>query len=160
MSVALTINVGSSITVQARDPRIVAVGVSGPQGPTGATGSTGDWSTAQTIRTDSSTSSTTLASTDAGKLVRFTSASAITVTLRSGASGVTLTTGQRIDLVQTGAGQVTFAGGDHTLLSTPTAKLRAVNSAASIICLDASSSPAVYLLTGDTAASLCRLPSA
>jgi len=38
MSVALTINVGSSITVQARDPRIVAVGVSGPQGPQGDTG--------------------------------------------------------------------------------------------------------------------------
>ena len=33
MSVALTINVGSSITVQARDPRIVAVGTSGPAGP-------------------------------------------------------------------------------------------------------------------------------
>jgi hypothetical protein len=33
MSVALTINVGSSITVQARAPKIVAVGVSGPAGP-------------------------------------------------------------------------------------------------------------------------------
>ena len=33
MSVALTINVGSSITVRARDPRIVAVGTSGPAGP-------------------------------------------------------------------------------------------------------------------------------
>ena len=136
-----------------------ATGATGPTGATGAAGTNGtngtngDWSTAQTIRTDSSTSSTTLASTDAGKLVRFTGGSAVTVTLKSGASGVTLTTGQRIDLVQTGAGQVTFAGGDHTLLSTPTAKLRTANSAASIICLDASSSPAVYLLTGDMAAS-------
>jgi hypothetical protein len=33
MSVALTLNVGSSITVQARPAQIVAVGVSGPAGP-------------------------------------------------------------------------------------------------------------------------------
>lgn len=122
--------------------------------PRGDAGANGDWSTAQTVRNDSSTSATTLASTDAGNLVRFTGGTNITVTLKSGASGVTLATGQRIDVVQTGSGQITFSGGDHTLLSTPTAKLRATNSAASIICLDASSSPAVYLLTGDLAATV------
>jgi hypothetical protein len=131
----------------------------GAQGPTGATGTNGtngtngDWSTAQTVRSDSSTSATTLVSTDAGKMVRFTGGSNINVTLKSGANGISFTQGQRVDVVQTGAGKITFLGGDHTLLFTPTAQLRTANSSASIMCLDTSVSPNLYLLTGDVAAS-------
>ena len=213
MSVALTVNVGSSITVQARDPKIVAVGVSGPAGPanslsvsgtttvaygtpaavvvsgsaptqslaftiptgpqgstgatgsqgptgatgptgptgaTGATGAAGDWSTAQTLNAQTGTTYT-LVSGDVGKLVTLTNSAAIAVTVPTGIASV----GQRIDLAQLGAGQVTVgAGSGVTINSTPTAKLRTQYSAATLICTATTATPtATFLLVGDLAAS-------
>jgi hypothetical protein len=182
MSVALTINVGSSITVQARDPRIVAVGTSGPAGPPNSlsvsgtttvaygtpasvavsgtaptqslaftipTGAAGDWSTAQTLNAQTGTTYTLVAG-DVGKLVTLTNSAAIAVTVPTGIA----TVGQRIDLAQLGAGQVTVsAGSGVTINSTPTAKLRTQYSAATLICTATTATPtATYLLVGDLAA--------
>ena len=160
MSVALTINVGSSITVQARDPKIVAVGTSGPAGPTGptgptgATGAAGDWSTAQALNAQTGTSYTLVAG-DVGKLVTFSSAgtgspATVTVTVPTGIASI----GQRIDLAQLGTGQVTVTGGSGvTVNATPTQKLRTQYSAATLICTATTATPtATYLLVGDLAA--------
>ena len=122
----------------------VQLGARGATGSTGAAGANGDWSTAQTIRTSSSTTDTPT-STDAGKLVTLSNASAITVTINS---SLGLTAGQRIDFAQLGAGQVTFAASGTTVNATPTLKMRAQYSVASLVCLSSNT----YLLTGDLAA--------
>lgn len=116
----------------------------GSRGATGSTGATGDWSTAQTIRTVSGTKDTPT-SADAGDLVQFTSASAVTVTI---GTSLGLTAGQRIDFLQMGAGQVTFSASSTTVNGTPTLKTRAQYSAASLICLASDT----YVLVGDLAA--------
>lgn len=137
MSVQITLNYSAD--------RIVAVGASGPQGPQGATGAAGDWSTAQTLNAQVGTSYT-LVSGDVGKLVTLTNGSPIALTVPS---GLGLAAGQRIDLAQLGAGQVTVAGSGATVNSTPTLKLRTQYSAATLICTASN----VYLLVGDLAAS-------
>jgi hypothetical protein len=58
----------------------------------------------------------TLVLTDAGKLVTFTNADAIAVTIPTNAS-VAFPIGTRIDCVQGGAGAVTFGGADVTINS-------------------------------------------
>lgn len=130
-----------------------ATGAQGPTGPTGATGATGpqgiqgvqgDWSAAQTIRTVVGTTDTPTTA-DAGRLVTFTSSSAVTVTITA---ALALSAGQRIDFAQLGSGQVTFVASGVTLNATPTLKTRARYSAASLVCLSSN----VYLLTGDMAA--------
>lgn len=110
-------------------------------GPTGSNGSNGDWSTAQTIRTVSGTTDTPTTS-DAGKLVKFTSASAVAVTIDG---SLNLSAGQRIDFVQDGTGQLTFTGSGATVKATPGAKTRAQYSSASLVC----DSTDVYWLVGD-----------
>jgi hypothetical protein len=80
---------------------------------------------------------------DEGKLVVFTAATAVTVTAPTGVS-----IGGRVDLVQAGDGQVTVnGGGSDTILATPSNKLRAKGSAASLIRISATQ----WLLTGDLA---------
>jgi hypothetical protein len=81
---------------------------------------------------------------DAGKTINSTG-SAITVTIDNN-----LTAGQRIDFVQTGAGQITFAAGAGVTLNSKGAKLKtaAQYSAASILCLASGS----YVLIGDLGA--------
>jgi hypothetical protein len=78
---------------------------------------------------------------DAGNTINSTS-TAITITVSN-----TLTAGQRIDFVQTGAGQITFAAGAGVTLNSKGAKLKtaAQYSAASVLCLASGS----YLLVGD-----------
>ena len=134
MSVAITLNYS--------DDRIVAVGTSGPAGPQGAPG---DWSSAQTLNAQTGTSYSLVAG-DVGKLVTLTNGSPIALTVPA---GLGLTAGQRIDLAQLGAGQVTVAGSGATVNSTPTLKLRTQYSAATLICTATN----VYLLVGDLAAS-------
>jgi hypothetical protein len=131
-----------SITLDLATDRIITSGVSGPAGPTGATG---DWSTAQTINAQTGTTYTLVAG-DVGKLVTLTNAAAIALTVPA---GLGLASGQRIDLAQLGAGQVTVSGSGATVNSTPTAKLRTQYSAATLICTATN----VYLLVGDLAAS-------
>jgi hypothetical protein len=86
---------------------------------------------------------TTLA-TDAGNTINSTG-SAITITVSN-----TLTAGQRIDFVQTGAGQITFAAGAGVTLNSKGAKLKtsAQYTAATVLCLASGS----YLLVGDLGA--------
>ena len=70
--------------------------------------------------------------TDAGKLVEFNNASAITVTVPTNAS-VAYPIGTQINLLQTGAGQVTVSAGSTTVNATPGLKLRAQWSSATLI---------------------------
>lgn len=118
-----------------------ATGSTGATGATGAAGAAGDWSTAQTIRTVSGTTDTPTSS-DAGNLVKFTSASAVAVTIDG---SLNLSAGQRIDFVQDGTGQLTFTGSGATVKATPGSKTRAQYSSATLIC----DSTDVYWLVGD-----------
>ena len=60
-----------------------------------------------------------------------------------------LTAGQRIDIIQIGAGQTTIVATGVTINATPSLKLRAQYSAATLICLGSND----YILLGDLAAS-------
>lgn len=90
----------------------------------------------------------TLVLADNGKLVTLSNASAITLTVPTNAS-VAFPTGSQINLVQTGAGQVTVAGDTGvTVSSTPGLKLRAQYSGATLIKTGTDS----WLLLGDVSA--------
>lgn len=99
------------------------------------------WSTRQIVNTQTGTSYQVLSS-DAGKMITLSNASAITVTL---GTSLGLVAGQSIDLLQLGAGQVTVAAGGATLNGTPGLKLRTQYSAATVFCVAANS----YVLIGD-----------
>jgi len=87
----------------------------------------------------------TLVASDANKLVTATNAGAITVTIPAGVFSV----GQSINIVQLGAGQVTFQGdGTSTVYSTPGVKLRAQYSIATVACIATNT----FLLVGDLTA--------
>lgn len=119
-------------------------------GPTGPIGPMGDWSAAQTLNAQTGTSYT-LVSTDVGKLVTLTNAAAVSLTIPA---GLGWTAGQRIDVAQLGAGQVTFNTSGGASLVYPGSALTGVNklrtqySTASIICTATNA----YLLVGDLAA--------
>ena len=78
---------------------------------------------------------------DAGNTINSTG-SAITITINNN-----LTAGQRIDFVQTGAGQITFAAGSGVTLNSKDSKVKTKQqySAATVLCLASGS----YLLVGD-----------
>lgn len=150
-----TITIGSTTTGSAGSAALVSnVGTSTaailnftiPQGATGATGSqgaSGDWSTLQTINTQ--TNSYTIVSSDVGKLVTLNSTGALSVSVNT---GTVIGTGARIDLLNLNSGTITV-GGTATVNGTPTLKLRAQYSAATLICIGSNS----YVLVGDLAAS-------
>lgn len=99
-----------------------------------------------TINAQTGTTYTTVLG-DASKLVTLSNASAITVTIPPNSS-VAYPVGTKIDLAQTGAGQVTVAAGSGvTVNSTPTLKLRAQYSAATCI----KTATDTWLLVGDLA---------
>jgi hypothetical protein len=81
---------------------------------------------------------------DAGTTINSTG-SAITVTIDNN-----LTVGQRIDFVQTGSGQITFAAGSGVTLNSKGAKLKTAGqySGASVLCVASGS----YVLIGDLGA--------
>ena len=108
------------------------------------TGAQGQWDTAQTVNAQTGTTYSVLAA-DVGKLVTLSNASAVTLTVPSGLGWAA---GQRVDIAQLGAGQVTVAASGTTIYSTPGLKLRAQYSAASLICLATNT----YLLVGDLSA--------
>jgi len=127
-------------------------GIQGPQGPqgiqgtAGTNGTNGDWSTAQTL--NAKTANYTLILTDAGKLVTMNAAGALTLTIPSNAS-VAFTIGQRIDIAQLGAGQVTIApAGGVTVNGTPGLKCRAQYSSVSVVKIATNT----WLAVGDLAA--------
>ena len=97
---------------------------------------------AQTI--SALTGSGTLTATDLGKLVTVNSGSAATLTI----SGTILAAGERVDILQLGAGQVTLAGTLNTVVGTPGLKLRAQYSACTLYGLGGGTHVAI----GDLAA--------
>ena len=125
-----------------------AVGATGPTGAasnvTGPTGAAGQWNTAQTI--DAKTASYTAASSDAGELITMDVATANNFTVNTSTA---LSAGQRIDIVQIGNGQTTVVASSVTINATPSLKLRAKYSAATLICLSSNN----YVLVGDLATS-------
>ena len=119
--------------------------VTGPTGAAGPTGAQGTWDTAQTISVKADTY--TLVLGDAGKLVRCTKATAMSIIIPTNAAEA-YSIGQRVDIMQYGAGQVTVSGDTGvTLRSTPTNKLRATYSTASIIKVGTDE----WVLAGDLA---------
>jgi hypothetical protein len=106
-------------------------GPTGPTGPTGSTGSSGTFATSQTVSADK-TADYTLVLGDAGQLLVLNKATAFTLTVPTNAV-VAFTTGTRIDLLQTGAGQVTVSGTGVTFRSTPGSKFRTQYSGASLV---------------------------
>jgi hypothetical protein len=128
---------------------VIVVGKQGPTGPTGPTGATGtngtngDWTTAQTISTPTITSNAySILSTDNGKLLLLNNSStAMTLNVNT---GVGLIAGQKIDIIQTGSGQVTV-GGTATVNSSSGKKFRAQYSGATLICTSTNN----YILIGD-----------
>ena len=119
--------------------------VTGPTGSTGPTGAQGLWDTAQVIETKSDTYTLVLA--DAGKLIRCTKGTSMSIIVPLN-SAAAYSVGQRIDIMQYGAGQVTISGDTGvTLRATPTNKLRATYSTASIIKIATDE----WVLAGDLA---------
>jgi hypothetical protein len=119
--------------------------VTGPTGPTGATGAQGTWDTAQSIEVKSD--NYTLVLGDAGKLIRCTKATSMTILIPTNAAAA-YSIGQRVDIMQYGVGQVTVSGDTGvTLRFTPTNKLRATYSTASIIKIGTDE----WVLAGDLA---------
>ena len=111
-----------------------ADGATGPTGPTGATGATGPTGPVASLTQNAQTGTTyTLVLTDKDKLVELSNASAITLTVPTNAS-VAFPVGAEVNLLQTGAGQVTVAGaGGVTVNATPGLKLRAQWSGATLV---------------------------
>ena len=102
------------------------------------------WYIGQPINAQTGTTYT-LAASDRGGLVTLTNAAATTLTV---STAVALAAGERVDLVQLGAGQVTVAASGVTVNATPGLKLRAQYSAATLLCI----STGVYVLVGDLSA--------
>jgi hypothetical protein len=126
-----------------------STGATGPSvtGPTGATGPEGTWTTAQVIETKSDTYTLVLA--DAGKLIRCTKGTSMSIIVPLN-SAQAYSIGQRIDIMQYGAGQVTIIGDTGvTVRATPTNKLRATYSTVSIIKIATNE----WVLAGDLALS-------
>ena len=120
------------------------VSAAGLVGPAGATGPAGSWATTQVVNTQTGTTYTLLTS-DLGKMVTLNNSSAVTVTV---GTALGLTSGQSIDLISLGSGQVTVAAGGATLTGTPGLKLRAQHSGATLYCVGTNS----YVLLGDLSA--------
>lgn len=100
------------------------------------------FSKAQTI--DTKSDSYTLLTADAGKMIAMNKATAQTVTINE---SLDLAVGQRIDVIQTGAGQVTFLASSATVNGTPGLKTRAQYSVASVIATGTDT----YVVFGDLA---------
>jgi hypothetical protein len=97
---------------------------------------------ALTINTQSGTTYSLVADDADSKMVQFTSSSSVTVTVPS----ATFTAGQQINLTRYGTGSVTVQGAAGvTVNATPTLVLRAQYSAATLVCIDAST----FVLYGD-----------
>ena len=122
-----------------------ATGATGPSvtGPAGPTGPQGTWDVAQTISSKSDTY--TLVLGDAGKLINCTKATSMSIIVPTNAAEG-FSVGQRVDILQYGAGQVTVSGDTGvTVRATPTNKLRATYSTASIIKIGTNE----WVLVGD-----------
>jgi hypothetical protein len=119
-----------------------ASSVTGPTGPQGPTGPTVDWTTAQTINAQTGTSYT-LVNTDIGAVVTLSNAANVTVTVNTSLS---ISPGQKIDLLRLGVGQVSLVASGVTIDSAQGGlRLRERYSSASLLCLSSGS----FVLLGD-----------
>lgn len=84
------------------------------------------------VVTNAQTTSYTLVLADAGKLIEINNAGATTLTIPADAS-VAFPVGTKIDVLQTGAGQVTIAGSGFTPNATPGLKISAQWGAATLV---------------------------
>jgi len=125
-----------------------ATGATGATGNTGATGATGSDAVLTLSFNAQTGTSYTLAASDKDKLVELNNASAITVTVPNNSS-VGIVDGAQVNLLQTGAGQVTVAAGSGvTVNGTPGLKLRAQYSSATLI----KRSTNTWVIVGDLSA--------
>jgi hypothetical protein len=102
-------------------------------GATGATGATGSNAVLTLVTNAQSGTTYTLVLADVNKLVELSNASAITLTVPTNAALAGFNAGDQINLLQTGAGQVTVGGAGVTVNGTPGLKLRAQYSSATLI---------------------------
>jgi hypothetical protein len=134
---------GADSTVEGPTGPTGAQGDIGLTGSTGPTGPEGQWDTAQIIDVKDSTYTAVLA--DAGKLLRFTNSSTVNFVIPTN-DAEAFEVGQRIDLTQYGTGLVEVLGDTGvTVRATPTSKLRAQYSVASVIKIATNE----WLLAGD-----------
>jgi hypothetical protein len=75
----------------------------------------------------------TLVTSDVNKLVELNNAAAITLTVPTNSATPGFNAGDQINLLQTGAGQVTVGGAGVTINGTPGLKMRAQWSSATLI---------------------------
>jgi hypothetical protein len=130
---------GASVT----GPSGPAGGPTGAAGPTGATGQVGGFTDAQAI--NAQTGNYTLVLSDAGKLLTFSAAGSISVTVPP-SSSVAFPTGTHIDIARTGAATVRVTGATGvTINATPGQSLRAQYSAGTMILYAGNT----WLLVGD-----------
>ena len=103
-----------------------------------------------TFVTDATTSRTIASSTDEGKTLKFTSSSAVSVTVPTAANDAGWAVGDYVELIQYGSGQITVAGAvGVTVNATDTQKKTRVQfSSMTLIKIDTNE----WLLTGDTTA--------
>jgi hypothetical protein len=99
----------------------------------------------QIVTTQSKSAAYSTVATDANTTIRLTGATGRTFTIDNN-----LTAGQRIDFIQDGSGQITFAAGSGVTLNSVDAKLKTNKqySGATVICYGSG----VYYLVGDLAA--------
>jgi hypothetical protein len=91
-----------------------------------------------------SNTSISVTSTDRGKLIYTTSGSAITMTIQAG-----FATGDRVDVLQNGGGQITFAAGAGVTLASRASRLKTAGQFAGATIVHLGSD--VYRLVGDLA---------
>lgn len=114
----------------------------------GIVGGTVSPSTAYTTNAQTGTTYTIVLSDSNNTLVELNNAAAITVTIPTNAT-TAFPTGSQVNILQTGAGQVTVAGASGvTVNGTPGLKLRAQWSAASLVKRDTNT----WVVIGDTSA--------
>lgn len=94
---------------------------------------------------DNKTAAYTLVAADRGKIITVNSATAVDVTINS---SLGLSAGERIDVIQTGAGQVTFVASGTTVNGAPGLKIVGQYRAATVLCVGADS----YIVIGALAA--------
>lgn len=133
------------IWIDSDDETVTAAGPQGPAGATGATGPAGQ--NAYNVPIITQATSRDIALTDLGDLIECTSATAMTLTVRSDSTVTGFTNGDQIMILQAGAGQVTIAGNGATINGTPGLKLRAQWSSATLIKRGTN----LWVLVGDTA---------
>jgi len=134
LSGAYSFTNGETLTVTfARTGDVGAQGATGATGQTGATGPTGSDASLTLVQNQQTGTTYTLVTSDVNKLVELNNANPITLTVPTNSGTPGFNVGDQINLLQTGAGQVTVGGAGVTINGTPGLKMRAQWSSATLI---------------------------